>query len=283
MPASRRQPPDHPAATISFWPSLWRASPFIRLSLLLHGGALVALLLTPSNWLWALGAVAVNQAVITLTGLWPRSRLLGPNWTRLPANAARDAVSITIDDGPDPVVTPQVLDLLDAHGAKASFFCIGEQAQRYSLLCREIVARGHSVENHSLRHRLDFACSGYRGFWREVAAAQAVLTAASGEQPRFFRAPFGIRNPLLEPVLSGLGLQLASWTRRGFDTRERDPDRILRRLTQGLAPGDILLLHDGNAARTADGQPLILAVLPRLLETLERAGLRSISLRTGAV
>ena len=71
-------------------------------------------------------------------------------------------------------------------------------------------------------------------------------------------------------MLHHLGLRLVSWTRRGFDTRERDPRQVLQRLARGLAAGDILLLHDGNAARTAQGQPVVLAVLPLLLQELQR-------------
>jgi hypothetical protein len=88
----------------------------------------------------------------------------------------------------------------------------------------------------------------------------------------------GLRNPFLDPVLHGLGLRLATWSRRGFDTRESDPDKVLRRLSQGLAAGDILLLHDGNAARTASGQALILAVLPALLDAIRTQGLNPVTL-----
>jgi peptidoglycan/xylan/chitin deacetylase (PgdA/CDA1 family) len=152
--------------------------------------------------------------MLTALGLWPRSRALGPNWTRLPAAAAaRKAIAITIDDGPDPEVTPRVLELLAREGVRATFFCIGEKVDRHPELCR-------------------------------------------------------------------VGLQLASWTRRGFDTRERDADKVLGRLLRNLGAGDILLLHDGNAARTADGTPVILAVLPRVIAAIRAAGLEPVTLRT---
>ena len=257
----------------------WRPSGFIAASLGLHAGALVSALAVPETWPWALGAVAVDQAVITLAGMLPRSRLLGPNWTRLPPSAAaRGGVALTFDDGPDPKLTPWLLDRLDEAGCRASFFCIGEQARRHPGLCREIVARGHLVENHSLRHRLDFAFSGYRGFVRELAEAQAVLSDITGRPPRYFRAPFGIRNPMLEPALCRLGLRLASWTRRGYDTRESCPERVCRRLLRGLAAGDILLLHDAHSARMAGGEPVLREVLPRVLEALAAMDLQGIAL-----
>ena len=105
-----------------------------------------------------------------------------------------------------------------------------------------------------------------------------VLTAITGQAPRFFRAPAGLRSPLLDPVLSRLGLRLATWTRRGFDTGVRDPERVTRRLLRGLGAGHILLLHDGHAARGPDGEPLLLRVLPDVLEAVAAAGLRPVTL-----
>ena len=270
---------EHTPAPPRGHPRVWEPSPFIRWSAGLHLGAAAWVLAQPESWPWAAGAVALDQAVLSLVGLWPRSRLLGSNWTRLPpAAAARGEISLTFDDGPDPETTPRVLDLLDAYDARASFFSIGTQARRHPALCGEIVRRGHSIENHSLRHRWDFAFSGYRSFVREIAEAQTTLAEITGQAPQFFRAPFGIRNPLLEPALAHSCLQLASWTRRGFDTRECRPEIVLRRLARNLAAGDILLLHDGHAARTADGQAVVLRVLPELLGLIRSAGLRTVTL-----
>lgn len=257
----------------------WRPSPLIAASLLLHVVLAVALLLQPQSWPLWLAILLADHALFTAAGLWPRSRLLGPNWTRLPpAAAARGEVAITIDDGPDPEVTPRVLDLLDAAGAHATFFCIGRQAASHPELCREIVARGHTVENHSEHHHHSFSLRGPKALARELAAAQQTLTSITGIRPRFFRAPAGLRNPFLDPQLHRQGLQLASWTRRGFDTRRGDPAQVLAALTRDLAAGDILLLHDANAARTPTGNPVILEVLPPLLDEIRRRGLRTVTL-----
>ena len=83
----------------------------------------------------------------------------------------------------------------------------------------------------------------------------------------------------IDPVLQRLGLQLASWTRRGFDTVERDGGIVLARLMNRLSAGDILLLHDGHAARTSNGTPVVLEVLPALLAAIEQRGLRAVTLR----
>lgn len=256
----------------------WPVPPLLRISAVVHLGAALALFAAPVPWPWVLAVLVINHAVITATGLWPRSTALGANLLRLPPDAvARREVAITIDDGPDPEVTPAVLDQLDAAGARATFFCIAERARAHPELLREILRRGHSVQNHTDVHRHNFSLLGPGGFTREIEAAQASFTALTGVAPTLFRAPAGLRNPFLAPVLHRLGLTLTSWTRRAYDTRVDDPARVLATLTRGLAAGDILLLHDGNAARTAQGQPVILAVLPDLLMRLQQAGLRPVT------
>ena len=258
----------------------WRPTLLIRATMALHLLALLAVIAEPGQWRWALGAVLASHLLIVAIGLWPRSHWLGPNWTRLPAAAtARNEIALTIDDGPDSVVTPQVLDLLDRHAVRATFFCIGEKAARYPDLCRDIVRRGHAVENHSQHHRHHFSLMGRRGITRELQAAQDALTTITGQRPLFFRAPAGLRNPFLDPVLARLGLQLASWSARGFDTRVSDIERVRNRLLHGLRAGAILLVHDGNAARTSEGQPVILDVLPALLEAAAAARLHWVTLR----
>jgi len=257
----------------------WRAAPLLRASAALHCGALGLTALRPHLWPWTLGAVMANHLHLVAAGLTPRSQVLGSNWTRLPAQAAtKGQIAITIDDGPDPEVTPRVLELLRAHGVRATFFCIGERARRHPALVRDCAAAGHSVENHSDRHSLAFSVMGPRRLRLEIERAQHTLAELTGQPPRFFRAPAGLRSPLLDPLLQRLGLQLTSWTRRGFDTVNGDGARVLQRLTRSLSAGDILLLHDGHAARNAAGMPVVLEVLPELLNQLKLRQLRAIGL-----
>jgi peptidoglycan-N-acetylglucosamine deacetylase len=260
--------------------SRWRPAPLLVASAAVHVGAAAALIAHPRAWPWALGAVLANHVVLAAAGLWPRSQLLGANWTRLPGHGGlATGIAITIDDGPDPHITPQVLRLLADHGASATFFCIGERVLRYPDLAQEIVRSGHVIENHSQRHRHNFSLLGPNAMNREVSQAQESIFRVTGISPQFFRAPAGLRNPFLDPVLARLKLRLASWTRRGFDTVSGDADAVFRRLTNPLEAGDILLLHDGHAARTGRGQAVILDVLPRLLDALAARGLKSVTLR----
>jgi peptidoglycan/xylan/chitin deacetylase (PgdA/CDA1 family) len=261
-------------------PRPWRPAAAVQLSAALHAAGAAALAYAPAVWPWVLGGLVANHAVLAGAGFLPRSRLLGANLVRLPRPAVqRREVALTFDDGPDPEVTPRVLDQLDAAGMKATFFLIGERAQRHATLARDIVRRGHAVENHSHRHSTAFGWYGLARAQREIEAAQAAIADAAGVAPVFFRAPFGIRNPLLDPALARCGLHYVSWTRRAFDTVARDPGTVLARLTRDLAPGDILLLHDGIAVRSRAGPPPVLDVLPRFAERLAALRLRSVTLR----
>ncbi len=258
----------------------WHAAPLLRASLAWHCAVVLLTLWRPAWWPWTLAALVGNHLLLTAVGLWPRSRALGPNWTRLPASsAARGEVALTIDDGPDPEVTPQVLAVLARHGARATFFCIGERVQRFPQIVRDCVAQGHAIENHSQRHVLHFSLLGVGTLRAELERAQQTIERNCGVAPRFFRAPAGLRSLLLQPVLQRSGLQLTSWTRRGFDTVDANAAAVLGRLQRQLAAGDILLLHDGHAARTRTGTPVVLEVLPALLVAIEQRGLRTVTLR----
>ena len=259
----------------------WFTTPALKISAAAHIGSALLVILNPALWQWALGAIVLNYLVITAGVMRPKSGLLGPNMTRLPAAAAhRREVSVTFDDGPDPEITPLVLDLLDQYGAKASFFCIAGKVSAYPELAREIIKRGHTLENHTNNHPYAFAFFGPSGILREIESAQATISAVTGVTPKFFRAPMGFRPPFLAPAVERTGLCCTSWTRRGFDTFARHPEPVLKQLLRGLVAGDILLLHDGRPNRPNKNNQVILEALPRLLEHLQTLNLKSVSLTT---
>jgi peptidoglycan/xylan/chitin deacetylase (PgdA/CDA1 family) len=262
----------------------FRPSPLLVGSGLLHVGVLAALVRWPTLWSSLLLTLLADHALITVAGLWPRSTLLGPNCRRLgDAGSRQRAVALTFDDGPEPGVTPQVLDLLERAGARATFFLIGERAAREPGLVRAIADAGHTIANHTWSHSKAFALLPPRAIAAELDRTQDLLATLTGNSPVFFRPPAGIRNVLLEPLLARRGLHLASWTRRGLDAFAHDAETVYRRLAYALSPGDILLLHDGQLTgvqqrRSSSQGPLALAVLPRLLETLARKRLTSMAL-----
>lgn len=272
--------PDRPVvASQALPPRRWRPTTSVRISAALHATGIAAVAAFPEVWAVVAAALLGNHLALAGATLCPRSALLGANLVRLPSAAiARREVALTFDDGPDAVTTPRVLDLLDRYGAKASFFCIGERAAAHRDLVRELVRRGHSVENHSHRHSTSFGWYGVGRFRRELGAAQRVLTDIAGKPPEFFRAPFGVRSPLLDPALAQLGLRYVSWTHRGYDTVDGDATRVLHRLSAQLAAGDILMLHDGVVSGRATCAATVLSVLPRLLDRISAAGLSCVAL-----
>lgn len=275
----------HPLATVpSSKLKSWFPSPFLRVSLLFQvtGWPLAMSDTIASPWLYK--ALLMNHLLVFAASLRPQDTWLGPNLVRLPRSCqVRGEIALTFDDGPDPEVTPWVLDTLDHHQAKASFFCIGERARDQRELVREIAARGHRVENHSDRHGNLFAVQGPAALYDELRRAQDTLSELAGKAPSYFRAPFGVRNPWVIPVLDRLNLRLVSWTRRGYDAVLGHAERVTRLLLRNLRGGEILLLHDGSCARNRRGEPVIRDVLPRLLDEIARLGLRPALLPDGGL
>jgi peptidoglycan/xylan/chitin deacetylase (PgdA/CDA1 family) len=207
--------------------------------------------------------------------LYPRSRLFGPNRSRLDTNER--IVALTFDDGPHPIVTPRVLDLLRARNVRATFFVIGRFVESNEPLVRRIVAEGHALGNHSYHHSYLFWAQSRARLTEDVEHAQRTIAAASGTPCRQFRAPVGLKSWLLRRVLERAGLELVSWNVRFLGRARRDPEQLARRLRRILLPGSIVLLHDGHD-RQDEGDPYVLRQLPIVLDVLEELGYRTVTL-----
>lgn len=200
--------------------------------------------------------------------LGPASRGFGPVASRF--RTKEREVWLTIDDGPDPVTTPRILELLDAHSAKATFFTIGDQVNRHPALAAEIVRRGHQLANHSASHPCgSFWSAGPARLGREIDRCTDAIIQAGAPAPEFFRAPVGIKTPFLHPQLAKRGMLLLAWSARGYDSL-LSTDLAVRRIVAGIEPGAIVLLHDG---RNDIGRA---AVVERVLDHLARTGFRAV-------
>lgn len=153
-------------------------------------------------------------------------------------------VAVTFDDGPDPHHTPQVLDVLKEYDVKATFFCIGDKVPGNEDLLRRMVAEGHDVGNHSCSHSSWFPLFGQRKMLNDLKNSAQVLEEITGRKITFFRPPFGVTNPTLARVVRQLGYQTIGWSVRSFDTKGGSVDEIFQRVTRGIEPGAVILLHD---------------------------------------
>jgi len=193
----------------------------------------------------------------------PQSQLFCPVLTTLPTTER--AVWLTIDDGPSEQTLP-MLDLLDRHGAKATFFVVGARAAARPDLVREILRRGHTLGNHSETHPV-------RWFWAlpparmraQVEHTQAILEGITGQRPRWFRAVIGMANPFVAEALHRTGLTRVAWCARGFDAVVADPQRVVGMVERHLGPGAIVLMHEGAPhGRNLEGMALLLRRLDAL-------------------
>ncbi|TWI05937.1 peptidoglycan/xylan/chitin deacetylase (PgdA/CDA1 family) [Luteimonas cucumeris] len=195
------------------------------------------------GWRIGLPVLLLSHLPFVWGTLWPRSRLFAPVLARLPTD--EPCVWLTIDDGPSDD-TPALLDMLEAHGAKATFFLVGERAAARPQLVREIARRGHGIGNHSATHPSAwFWALGPRRMRAEIERCQAVLQELTDVTPRWFRAVVGMANPFVSAPLRDLSLARAAWSTRGFDAVDGDPAAIVARIERGLSPGAIVLLHEG--------------------------------------
>ncbi len=152
-------------------------------------------------------------------------------------------VSLTFDDGPDPEVTPRLLELLDRHSAPATFFVMGEKAARHPDIVRDILSRGHTIGNHSFRHMPFLMLKGRQTLRNEIESTQAEL-ARHGVVPLAFRPPVGITNPHLWRVLLEQGMFCVNFSCRAVDFGNRRIARLSERILRKVSPGDIVALHD---------------------------------------
>lgn len=188
----------------------------------------------------------------------------------------RSAVSLTFDDGPDPAVTPALLDLLARHRARASFFVVGRNALEHPALMARLGAEGHEVGNHSMGHDPLLMLRPSATLEREVAGCQAVLEA-QGFRPLAFRPPVGITNPRLTRVLERLGLECVCFSCRPKDFGNRHIDRLAAKVLASVRAGDIVLLHDVAPRAPATAEAWLHEV-ERILEGLKARGLAIVPL-----
>jgi peptidoglycan/xylan/chitin deacetylase (PgdA/CDA1 family) len=221
-------------------------------------------------------AVALAWLAFVLAGVFfPGLEMYARVASRGPSGRSR--IALTFDDGPNPVTTRRVLEILAASRHRATFFVLGEKVRRHPDVAREIRAAGHTLGIHGDFHdRLH----SFRMPWTvrdQLLRAGDAVEAATGARPRFFRPPLGHTSATTASGVRRAGVTLVGWSSRGFDgLRGRSVEACLRRVRRTLSDGAIVMLHD--AAERDDFEPASVRALPQLLALLDERGLTSVGL-----
>lgn len=186
-------------------------------------------------------------------------------------------IALTFDDGPNPAITPSLLDLLDRHGAKATFFVIGERVRKFSALTKAIAGRGHTIGNHTENHRALTFLTQHQ-IEDQLARCDEVIEAATGGRARGMRPPWGFRGPQFQAVMrTRADTRVVMWSVAARDWNVQPAERVIRRL-RGVKGGDIVLLHDGDHRVVEGDRRHTVAALEHWLPRWKDSGLRFVTL-----
>jgi peptidoglycan/xylan/chitin deacetylase (PgdA/CDA1 family) len=181
-------------------------------------------------------------------------------------------VWLTIDDGPDPEDPPRILELLESHDARATFFVIGQNADRRPELVRAIATAGHEIAHHTQTHpEWTFWCASPARVGRQLDEGFRSLPADAA-RPSRFRPPVGIKNPSLARALRVRDLTGIGWSGRGLELWHKEPGAVVDWVLRDLAPGAILLMHEGPRVPG----PVRVVAIRRMLEQLSKQGYRCV-------
>jgi peptidoglycan/xylan/chitin deacetylase (PgdA/CDA1 family) len=224
--------------------------------------------------LLAAGGACAAAGFFSWGAVAPSSQLFGPTIRR---TGDPSAMALTFDDGPNPAVTPSLLDLLDRHSARATFFLIGRHVRAIPELAKEIAERGHTIGNHTDTHPA-LAFLPPRRIAAELSRCDDAIAAATGRKPRWMRPPFGFRGPQLGGIVRArAGAGVVMWSVWARDWKPQPPDPMIQRLRR-VRGGDIVLLHDGDHRVLEGDRRHTVAALEHWLPRWKDAGIRFVSL-----
>jgi peptidoglycan/xylan/chitin deacetylase (PgdA/CDA1 family) len=227
-----------------------------------------------------IGLAALGISVIggAMHGAFHRnSPLFGPALGKIGSD--RKVVALTFDDGPNPDATPLILDTLREKKVRATFFILGSHAERWPELVRRISYEGHQIGNHGYFHRkLQFKSPFYVS--RDIRLGIRAIKRAGAPAPRYFRAPHGFRSPWTTPIASSYGERTVGWSLGVWDSDRPGVDEIVRRTLEGVEPGSIILLHDGDGYNPDGDRTQTAAALPLIIDRLKEQGYEFATLPT---
>jgi peptidoglycan/xylan/chitin deacetylase (PgdA/CDA1 family) len=220
------------------------------------------------------GAVCGGSGAFAWGAVAPSAQLFGPTIRR---TGDASTIALTFDDGPNPTVTHALLDLLDRHRTKATFFLIGAWVRQGPELAKEIAVRGHAVGNHTNTHPA-LALRSARRIADELNRCDDAIESATGTKPRWVRPPFGFRSPLLGGIVRRRGgASVVMWSAWAHDWKPQPAEPVIERLRRARG-GDIVLLHDGDHRVINGDRRHTVAALEYWLPRWRDSGIRFVTL-----
>lgn len=219
-------------------------------------------------------AAAAAGGVFAWAAMAPSAQLFGRSICR---TGDASTIALTFDDGPNPAVTPQLLDLLDRYGASATFFLVGKHVRAFPALAKEIAKRGHTVGNHTDTHPNLIFLSPAR-IRAELDRCDDAIASAVGKPPRWMRPPYGFRGPQLAPIIQRRGgAGVAMWSVLAYDWKPQPAGPVIERLRRTRG-GDIVLLHDADHRVLEGDRRHTVAALEYWLPRWKDAGMRFVNM-----
>lgn len=158
----------------------------------------------------------------------------------------RKVIALTFDDGPHPIYTPQLLDVLSKYDIKATFFMIGISIKKYPFIVRQVVAKGHAIGNHTYTHPFNLTFCLTAQIIKELKDCQSIIRKVTGQRVFIFRPPRGLFNKEVVQIAKKKGYQTILWSVCGNNQRANNPRLMARYVINNIHSGDIILLHDGT-------------------------------------
>lgn len=206
-------------------------------------GLLVVFLIKPIS-IWWFVLLLIIWFTLTALGSSLVSWKYHINILNANINAATNQIAITFDDGPNPEFTPQILALLKQFEAKATFFCIGKHIETHSELFKQILNEGHTVGNHTYSHDNLFGFYNTQKVQAELEKTNKIIKHFTGLVVQLYRPAFGVTNPNIRRAIHNLNLTAIGWNKRSLDTTNLTEEQVLKRITNNINSGDVILLHD---------------------------------------
>lgn len=196
-------------------------------------------------------------------------------------------ISLTFDDGPDPAFTPRILELLDRHRAKATFFSMGFNATEHAGLLREVAAAGHEIGSHGWEH-LNLTQISPRATYEEIEAGKKAVEDVVQVPVRLFRPPYGRFDEAAVRFLASSRDDMIVWSLTRGELAWTDPERVATHVSDAARPGEIVMLHDGigratfnrsaeRSLRVSARREIEQRGLPEILDRIADKGLRAVT------